>query len=64
MTHTTKGQAHMAWASYIQKFPLPTLAHRTPNKADGEYRKVEGEADLDSSVPSEPPAGASEISVL
>lgn len=54
----------MAWASYIQKFPLPTLAHRTPNKADGEYRKVEGEADLDSSVPSEPPAGASEISVL
>lgn len=32
--HTTKGQAHMAWASYIQKFPLPTLAHRTPNKVD------------------------------
>lgn len=39
--HTTK-KARPTWASYIQQFPLPTLARRTPNKADGEYRKAEG----------------------
>lgn len=34
----TKDQAHdchMAQASYIQKFPLPTLPHRSPTRQTG-----------------------------